>query len=92
MAQYKSPATRKALKAKVKALLAAWVDENLDDSGDINTVWDDADESGAGAYQDEIEHDKSHAEAMSTAREVFINTLQETLPGLISDVLDDFKI
>ena len=88
MPDYKAPATRKAIKSRVKALLMDWIDENLDDTGDTSTAWDDADDSAARAYQDEIEDDKSHAKAMKEARERFYDELKATLSTTLEGVFD----
>jgi hypothetical protein len=88
MPDYKAPATRKAIKSSVKALLMDWIDENLDDTGDTSTAWDDADDSAARAYQDEIEDDKSHAKAMKEARERFYDELKATLSTTLEGVFD----
>jgi hypothetical protein len=88
MPDYKSPATRKAIKNSVKALLMDWVNENLDDSGDTSTAWDDADDSAARTYQDEIDGDQSHAQAMKEARERFYDELKATLNTTLEGVFD----
>jgi hypothetical protein len=82
MPDYKAPATRKAIKSSVKALLMDWIDENLDDTGDTSTAWDDADDSAARAYQDEI------AQAMKEARERFYDELKATLSTTLEGVFD----
>jgi hypothetical protein len=88
MPDYKAPATRKAIKSSVKALLMDWVNENLDDTGDTSTAWDDADDSAARTYQDEIDGDQSHAQAMKEARERFYDELKATLSTTLEGVFD----
>ena len=88
MPDYPAPATRKAIKSSVKALLMDWIDENLDDSGDTSTAWDDADDSAARTYQDEIEGNVSHAQAMREARERFYDELKATLSTTLEGVFD----
>lgn len=86
MADYKAPASRKAIKSKVKALLMDWLDENLDDSGDTGTIWDSADDAAARSYDSEIEDDKSHTQAMKVAKERFWDELKDDLQGSIEEV------
>ena len=89
MPDYKAPATRKAIKSSVKALLMDWIDENLDDSGDTSTAWDDAYDSAARTYQDEIEGSGMRAaQAMREARERFYDELKATLSTTLEGVFD----
>lgn len=89
MAEYKVPATRKAIKSKIKAILIDWVDENLDDTGDTNTAWDDADDAAARAYQDYIEGGNSHNGAMKGVRECFWDQLKAGLSVQLESVFEE---
>jgi hypothetical protein len=88
MPNYKAPATRKAIKSSVKTLLEDWIDENVDDSGDTLTAWDDANDYAATAYEDEIEGGASHDQAMKKARERFYDELKSTLSQTLEGVFD----
>ena len=89
MAGYKAPILRRAFKSKVKAILASWVDETLEDTGETITPWDEADDCAARTYDDCIEDGKNHAIAMKYAKERFWDELRAALDGEISDVFDD---
>ena len=89
MAEYKAPVTRKALKAKMKRLFQEWLDTELDDTGDTSTVWDDADDTSARAYQDAIEDDKSHKEAQKAATERFWEIMRDSLPGQMEELFEN---
>jgi len=91
MPDYKVPATRKAIKNKIKKLLIDWVDENLDDSGDTMTAWDDADGAAANSYQYEIEDDKSHTVAMKAAKERFWEELRASLETTIGNAFEELS-
>ena len=82
---YKAPATRKAIKSRVKAILLNWIDENLDDSGDTSTTWDDADDAAARAYEDAKEDGASDTAAMKAARVCFYETLWDGLGAQLED-------
>jgi len=89
MPDYKVPATRKAIKSKIRTLLNNWVDENLDDTGDTITAYDDAHDSAARRYQDEIEDGKSHTAAMKEAKLRFWEELQASLETTIGNVFEE---
>jgi len=82
---YKAPATRKAIKSRVKTILMNWIDENLDDSGDTSTAWDDADDSAARAYEDAKEDGLGDMAAMRAARICFYETLWDGLGAQLED-------
>ena len=88
MSDYKAPVTRESIRKTAKMLLMHWLDKYLDDSGDEYTDWDKADEIAANAYDNEIEDEKSHAEAMNTARKRFYNELEELLDRKIQNVFN----
>lgn len=88
MAEYKTPIGRKAFKAKMKRLFQEWLDTELDDSGDTSTVWDDADDTCARAYQDAIEDDKSHKEAQKAATMRFWEIMRDSLPGQMEELFE----
>lgn len=88
MSKYKAPRSREAIKNMVKKLLTNWVDENLDDSGETSTIWDDADDSAAVRYQDEIEDGKSHTAAMKEAKLRFWEELKDGLGSQIEGVFE----
>lgn len=88
MPEYKTPMTRKALKSKVKKVLMDWLDEDLDDSGDTSTLWDDADDSAARTYECEIEDGKSHAVAMKEARQRFFDIMKDSIPTQMDGIFD----
>ena len=88
MPDYKAPATRKEITSSVKLLLENWIDENLDDSGDTLTAWDEANNSAATAYDDEIEGKASHVQAMKKARFRFYDELKSTLSNTLEGVFD----
>ena len=88
MSEYRTPATRKAIKTKVKALLMDWLDETLDTSGDTSTIWDDADQSALGTYEDEIEAGKSHSEAQTVAKDRFYEVLRGSLPIQVEEAFE----
>ena len=89
---YKAPATRKAIKTKVKSALMNWLDENLDDSGDTGTVWDEADDCAARTYQDEIEDDNTHSRAMKESKKRFFEELISCLHANIENVFEDVAL
>jgi len=66
-------------------ILKNWIDENLDDSGDTSTAWDDADDAASRAYEDAIENGKTDAAAMKVARERFYDNLWDGLGAQIDD-------
>ena len=88
MSEYKAPILRRALKSKVKSLLLEWINENLDDTGDTSTPWDDADDWAARKYQDEIEDGKSHSAAMKEAKASFYEVLRESLETQVQDAFE----
>ena len=88
MAEYTPPRGRQAIKNKVKVVLMDWIEENLDDSGDTSTAWDDADDCAARTYQDEIEDGKSHAGAMKEAKVRFWEELRAALGNQIEGVFE----
>lgn len=88
MPEYKAPSTRGAVKSKVKAILTAWLDEQFggpDD--DIQTVWDDADDAGCRAYDNEIL--KGHTVAMNEAKLRFWEELRAKLGSQIEGVFEE---
>jgi hypothetical protein len=91
MPDYKVPATRKTIKSKIKKLLIDWVDENLDDTGETVTVWDDAHDSAERTYQDEIEDGKSHTAAQKEAKLRFWEELQAALETTIGNVFEELS-
>ncbi|CAB5207113.1 hypothetical protein UFOVP184_29 [uncultured Caudovirales phage] len=87
MADYKIPVSRRALKSKLKATFTSWLeaaitdDENVADSG----LYDDADDSAARRYQDEIEDGKTHTQAIAKAKLAFYESVQADLHDLLDE-------
>ena len=92
MAEYKTPVSRKALKAKIKAAFVLWLDEAItnDDAPDTG-MYDEADDAAARQYQDEIEEDKTHTQAMAAARLAFYESIQADLYDYIGTAFDDLN-
>ena len=89
MAEYKAPASRKAIKSKVKALLVDWVDENLTEGDDSVSLWDEANDSAEREYQDFIEDGVSHAIAIKEAKKRFWEELRSQLSCQLECVFEE---
>ena len=80
MAEYKTPVSRKALKAKIKAAFVLWLDEAITNDGEPDSmIYDNADDAAARRYQDEIKGDDSHTQAMAAARLAFYESIQANI-------------
>lgn len=92
MAEYKTPVSRKALKAKIKAAFVIWLDEAIanDDEPDAG-IYDDADDAAARQYQAEIEDDKTHTQAMAAARLAFYESIQADIYDYLGTAFDDLN-
>ena len=92
MAEYKTPVSRKALKAKIRAAFVIWLDEAIADDGAPDTgMYDEADDVAARRYQDEIEEDKTHTQAMAAARLAFYESIQADIYDYLSTAFDDLN-
>ena len=92
MAEYKTPVSRKALKAKIKAAFVLWLDEAITNDGEPDTgMYDEADDVAARRYQDEIEEDKTHTQAMAAARLAFYESIQADIYDYIGSAFDDLN-
>ena len=88
MSNYEPVRLRRAIKNKVKVVLMDWIEENLDDSGDMNTAWDEANDCAARTYQDSIESDWSHSQSMKEAKLRFWEELRAALGNQLEGVFE----
>ena len=54
-------------------------------------MYDEADDAAARQYQDEIEEDKTHTQAMAAARLAFYESIQSDLYDYIGTAFDDLN-